>query len=99
MFSIRKARPFVFTSVASVALTLGVVFTFVAPASNADRAPLDNRLDIAHDLPTLRPWGEDLSERAVDAAGIERDLDGNTRALFASDQWCGRPGCGNPGQL
>jgi hypothetical protein len=80
----------------AAAVTLGGVFAYVAPASNIDRAPLDDRLGIADDLPTIRPWGEDLSKSAVDAAGIERDLDGNTRALFASDQWCGRPACGNP---
>ena len=97
MFSLRKARPFVFTAVASSAVTLGVVFTYVAPASTADRAPLDNRLGVADDLPTIRPWGEDLSESAVVAAGIERDLDGNTKALFAADQWCGKPACGNTG--
>lgn len=79
----------------AAAVTLGGVFAYVAPASNVDRAPLDDRLGIADDLPTIRPWGGDLSEGAVGSGGIELDLDGNALALFASDQWCGLPACGN----
>jgi len=96
MFSIRKARPFVFTSVASVAVTLGVVFTYVAPASNVRPAPLEDRPGVASFSTTLRPWSDDLSADAVDAGAIERDLDGNASSLYASDQWCGRPACGDP---
>src|SRR5262249_16534736 len=58
MFSIRKARPFVFTSVASVAVTLGVVFTYVAPASNVRPAPLEDRPGVASFSTTLRPWSD-----------------------------------------
>jgi hypothetical protein len=80
----------------AVAATLAGVFAYVAPASNADRALLDDRPGIANNA-TIGPWGEDLSEGAVDSGGIETDLDGNASALFASD-WCGLPACGNPRQ-
>jgi hypothetical protein len=68
----------------AVAATLAGMFAYVAPASNADRAPLDDRPGIANNA-TIRPWGEDLSEGAVDSGEIEADLDGNASALFASD--------------
>ena len=95
MFSLRKARPFVFTAVASAAVTLGAVFTFVAPASNVRPAPSEDQSGVAS-YSALKPWLENLSADAVDAGGIERDLDRNAASLFASDQWCGRPACGDP---
>ena len=81
---------------AAVAATLAGMFAYVAPASNADLAPLDDRPGVANSA-TIRPWSEDLSVGAIDSGGIETDLDGNASALFASD-WCGRPACGNPRQ-
>jgi hypothetical protein len=89
----KRMRLIVFVAVAAA---LAGVFAYVAPASNADRAPLDDRPGIASNT-TIRPWGEDLAEGAVDSGGIEADLDGNASALFASD-WCGLPACGNPRQ-
>jgi hypothetical protein len=68
----------------AVAATLAGVFAYVTPASNADRAALDDRPAVANNA-TIKPWGEDLSEGAVDSGGIETDLDGNASALFASD--------------
>lgn len=95
MFSKRKARLIIFAAVA--AALGGGLFAYVTPAStNVDPAPVA-RPGIENS-PTIRPWGEDLSEGAVDPAGIELDLDGNASALLASDQWCGRPACGNPRQ-
>jgi hypothetical protein len=96
MFSKRKARLVVF---AAVAATLGGgLFVYVTPAStNVNPAPVDDRLGIA-DSARIRPWGEDLSAQAVGSGGIERDLDGNASALFALDQLCGLPACGNPRQ-
>jgi len=99
MFSKRKARLIAFVAVAA---TLGGgLFAYVTPAStkvNVDPAPLDARPGIA-DSATFRPWSEYLSEDAVDSGGIENDLDGNAASLVPSDQWCGLPACGNPGQL
>jgi hypothetical protein len=92
MFSKKRIRLAAFVG---VAVTLGGLFAYVAPASNVDRAPLDDRPAIENS-PTIRPWGEDLSGGAVDSGGIELDLDGNASALFASDQWCGLRACGNP---
>jgi hypothetical protein len=81
---------------AAVAITLGGVFAYVTPASTkVNPAPVDDRPGIA-DSATIFPWGEYLSEGAVGSGGIENDLDGNASALFASDQWCGLPACGNP---
>ena len=66
---------------AAVVASLAGVDIYVA-ASNAARAPLeDSRGNV-----TIRPWGEDLSEGAVDSNGIERDLDGNASALIPSDR-------------
>jgi len=96
MFSIQKARPFVFTAVASSAMTLGAVFAYVAPASTVRPAPFEDRSGVASSS-ALIPWLENLSGDAIDAGGIERDLDGNAASLIASDQWCGRPACGEPG--
>jgi hypothetical protein len=89
----KRMRLIVFVAVAA---TLAGMFAYVAPASNADLAPLDDRPGIANNA-TIRPWSEDLSVGAIDSGGIETDLDGNASALFASD-WCGRPACGNPRQ-
>jgi hypothetical protein len=61
--------------------TLGKVFP--APAPDIDRARSDGRPDIVNNAP-FRTWGEDLSAQAVDAGGIETDLDGNASALIAS---------------
>jgi hypothetical protein len=68
----------------AVAATLAGMFAYVAPASNANQAALDDRPGIANNA-TIKPWGEYLSEAAVDSRGIETDLDGNASALFASD--------------
>ena len=95
MISRRQARPFVFTAVASSALTLGVMFAYVVPASSINPAPAADRAAVASPS-LLRPWSEDLSAGAVDAGGIERDLDSNSASLFPSDQWCGRPACVDP---
>jgi hypothetical protein len=84
MFS--KPKRVTLTVFVAVAATLAGVFAYVAPASNADRAPLDDRQGIANNATyTYRSWGEDLSEGAVYSGGIENDLDGNASALFASD--------------
>ena len=84
MFSTRKARLFVFAAIA--ATVGGGLFVYVTPAStNVNPAPVYDRPGVTEGL-TIRPWGEDLSEEAVDSAGIEKDLDGNTAALFALDQ-------------
>jgi hypothetical protein len=85
--------------IVAVAATLAGVFAYVAPASNADRAPLDDRPGIANNATnaTIRPWSDYLSEGAVDSRGIENNLDGNASALFPSD-CSGLPGCGNPRQ-
>jgi len=80
---------------AVLAATLAGVYTYVAPASDAARAPLDDRPGIATNA-TITPWG-DPTAGAVDSAGIETDLDGNASALFPSD-CSGLPGCGNPRQ-
>ena len=86
MFSRRKARLFVFTAVAATAG--GGLFIYVTPASTkVNPAPVFDRPGIA-DSAMFRPWGEDLSTDAVDAAGIETNLDGNASALLASD-WRG----------
>jgi hypothetical protein len=73
---------------------LGSVFAYIAPTAQVDRAQAGDRPGIANRA-MLRPWSEYLSEDAVDAAGIETDLDGNASALYTSD-WCGRAACGNP---
>jgi len=71
-----------------VVVTVGGVFAYVTPAStNVNPLPVDDRPGVALD-PTYRSWGQDLSANAVDAAGIEMDLDGNASSLFASD-WHG----------
>jgi hypothetical protein len=92
----KRMRLAVFVAVA--AATLAGVYAYVAPASDAARAPLDDRPGIANNATnaTIRPWSDYLSEGAADSRGIEADLDGNASALFASDQWCGLPACGNP---
>jgi hypothetical protein len=93
MFSKRKARLAVLVAVAA---TLGGgLLVYVTPASTkVDPAPAFDRPGIANNI-TIRPWGEDLSKDAVEAAGIERDLDGNASSLVASD-CIGLPACGNP---
>jgi hypothetical protein len=92
MFSKRKARLIVF---AAAAVTLGGgLFAYVTPAStNVDPAPVVDRPGAVNNATTLRPWSEDLSENAVDARGIEKDLDGNASALISSP-CAGLPGCG-----
>jgi hypothetical protein len=82
--------------VAVTAATLAGVYAYVVPASDAARAPLDDRPGIANNA-AIRPWSDYLSEGALDSGGIENDLDGNASALFTSDS-CGRPACGNPRQ-
>jgi hypothetical protein len=88
MFSRRKARLFVFTAVA--ATVGGGLFIYVTPASTKiNPAPIFDRPGII-DSAMFRSWGEDLSADAVDAAGIETDLDGNALALLASDWYAKR---------
>jgi hypothetical protein len=83
MFAKRKARLFVFTAFA--AMVGGGLFIYVTPASTkVDPAPVYHRPGIIYSA-MFRTWGEDLSADAVDAAGIETDLDGNALALLASD--------------
>jgi hypothetical protein len=92
MFSKRKARLIAFAAVA--AALGGGLFVYVTPAStNVDRAPVDDRPGIARSAPSYRSWGEDLSADAVDAAGIETDLDGNASSLVPSDCIVGSPEC------
>lgn len=89
MFSKRKARLIVFAT-AVVALG-GGLFAYVAPAStNVNPAATDVRPGIAGDA-TIEPWSTYLSNEAVDARGIEGDLDGNAASLYPSD-WLRAPG-------
>jgi hypothetical protein len=73
------------TALAAVAVIAGGFFTLVAPASTKVERAFDERPGIESSV-TIRPWGEDLSEDAVDAAGIERNLDGNASALVPADR-------------
>jgi len=74
------------TAFAAVAVIAGGVFALVAPASTkVERAGFDERPGSESSV-TIRPWGEDLSEGAVDARGIERNLDGNASALVPADR-------------
>jgi hypothetical protein len=96
MFSKRKARLIVF--VAAAAALGGGLLAYVTPAStsvNVNPAPRDARPGFADSVP-FRLSSEYLSEDAVDAGGIENDLDGNAASLVASDQWCGKPACSYP---
>jgi len=72
------------------------LFVYVTPAStNVNPAPVGDRPGIADNATTYRAWGEDLSENAVDASGIEHDLDGNASALVSLP--CGGlPACADP---
>jgi hypothetical protein len=74
----------------AVAATLGGVFVYVAPASDVDRAHLDDRPGIAKNAAIKPSWEEDLPEGTIDSGGVEADLDGNASALVASD-WSGPP--------
>jgi hypothetical protein len=82
MFSNKRVRLSVFATV----VVVGGLFAYVAGAYNVERARIEQQpsASVVPDL-TLTPWGESLSAEAVDSAGIETDLDGNTSALFASD--------------
>lgn len=82
----KRMRLAVFVAVAATlaGVVVAGVFAYVAPASTAVRAPLDDRPGIVSNA-TITPWGEYLSAGAVDSGGIETDLDGNASALFASD--------------
>jgi len=62
---------------------LGSVFARIAPTAEVERTAVDRRPDTSNNAP-FRTWGEDLSAQAVDAGGIEKDLDGNASALIAS---------------
>jgi hypothetical protein len=84
MFSKKRVRLSVFAAV----VVVGGLFAYVAPADNVERVRFDDRAGIEGTV-TMRPWGEDLSEGAVDAGGIERDLDGNASALVPSDRLLG----------
>jgi len=77
-----------------LAATLIGAYAYLAPASDA-AAVIDHRPHPAS-TPTIPPRREYLPKDALDANGIELDLDGNASALIAADQWCGRPACGNP---
>ena len=84
MFSNKRVRLSVFATV----VVVGGLFAYVAPAYNVEPVRIDDRAGIEGSV-TIRPWGEDLSENAVDARGIERDLDGNASALYPSDRLLG----------
>ena len=82
MISKRRAK---LTAFAAGAVILSGVFTLVTAAdTNVEQVGLDQR-PVMESIATLRPWGESLSPDAVDANGIEADLDGNASALYASD--------------
>ena len=91
MFSKRITRKQIRLTVFAAVVATLAVFAYVAPAStvapasNMDRARFDDRLGIANTA-TIRHGGADLSQDAVDADGIEKDLDGNASALVPSDQ-------------
>lgn len=70
----------------------GGLFVFVSQAStNVEPAPAAAQPGIASNQIPYESWGGDLSPDAVDADGIEKDLDGNASALFPSD-WLRAPG-------
>ena len=82
MFSKKRVRLSVFAAV----VVVGGLYAYVAPAYDVERVSPDDRAGIEGSV-TIRPWGEDLSEGAVDAGGIERDLDGNAASLVPSDRF------------
>ena len=88
MFS-KRVRATVVAAVFS-ATAIGV-YAYLSPTSDAAvvSAPV-GRPDFANS-PVLTPWSDELSPSAVDAAGIEKDLDGNASALFPAD-WLRAPG-------
>ena len=51
---------------------------------DVDRMPSNGAPDFVDTTPAFNPWRDGLSEGAVDAAGIELNLDGNASALVAS---------------
>jgi hypothetical protein len=73
------------TALAAVAVIAGGVFALVAPASTKVERVFDAGPAIESSV-TIRLWGEDLADDAVDAAGIERNLDGNASALVPADR-------------
>ena len=92
MFAMRRARLIVF---AAAAVTLGAgLFVYVTPAStNVTPAPAAAGPGIVGNETAYRSWGEDLSASAVDASGVEKDLDGNASSLIASDCIAKWPAC------
>lgn len=91
MFSSRKATR-LFTFAVFATILGGGLFAFVTGAStNADAAPVGAEAGIARNEIPYQPWSDALSPSALDAAGIEKDLDGNASALFPSD-WLRAPG-------
>jgi hypothetical protein len=80
----KRVRVAVFVAVA--AATLFGVYAYMAPASDAARALVDDRPGIAYNA-TIRPWSDYLSAGAVDSGRIEDDLDGNASALVPSEQY------------
>ena len=73
------------TAVAGLVVILGGVFALVNPASTVDQVRVDDSAGLEPTV-TMRPWSDDLSAQAVDANGIEKDLDGNASALVPSDR-------------
>jgi hypothetical protein len=61
-----------------------VVFAYIAPTADVQRASSDER--VAKET-AITPWSEFLSKDAVDSGGAELDLDGNASALVASPPW------------
>ena len=82
----------------TLAAALGGVVTYVASASNVTRVPTMvtssgvERSGVENSV-NIRPWSENLSKDAVDALGIELDLDGNESALVTSDCIVESPAC------
>ena len=58
------------------------VFAVIAPTAEIELARPEAQTGVPVD-PTIAPWSDYLSKDAVDAAGIESDLDGNAAALVA----------------
>lgn len=78
----RKVRVAVGASVLAAAL-IGV-YASLAPSSKAAPTVLDERSGITSSQ-TIAPWSEQLSPDAVDANGIELDLDGNASAFVPAE--------------
>jgi hypothetical protein len=80
MTSKRAALRFTAGFLALGGLTLAGVFAYVTPNLKAESARAEGRPSFADDAPA-RILYRDLPQGAVDAGGIEKDLDGNASAL------------------